>query len=53
MMSQGTTVLFVSHSIEQVKLVCKKVVWLEHGKLKIYGDALEICEQYEHMYGGR
>ena len=53
MMSQGTTVLFVSHSIEQVKLVCKKVVWLEHGKLKTYGDALEICEQYENMYGGR
>ena len=53
MMSQGTTVLFVSHSIEQVKLVCKKVVWLEHGKLKAYGDALEICEQYENMYGGR
>lgn len=53
MMSQGTTVLFVSHSIEQVKLVCKKVVWLEHGNLKAYGDAMEICEQYENMYGGK
>lgn len=52
MMKQGTTVLFVSHSIEQVKLVCRKVVWLERGKLRAYGDTLEICEQYEEMYGG-
>ncbi len=53
MMSRGTTVLFVSHSIDQVKLVCNKVVWLEHGKLKAYGDTMEICEQYEELYGGR
>lgn len=53
MMSHGTTVLFVSHSIDQVKLVCNKVVWLEHGKLKAHGDAMEICEQYEKLYGGR
>lgn len=53
MMRQGTTVLFVSHSIEQVKLVCNKAVWLEHGKLRAYGDTMEICEQYEELYGGR
>ena len=53
MMNHGTTVLFVSHSIDQVKLVCNKVVWLEHGKLKAYGDTMEICEQYDALYGGR
>lgn len=53
MMRMGTTVLFVSHSIEQVKMVCEKVVWLEHGKLKAYGDAKEICAQYEELYGGK
>ena len=31
MKDQGTTILFVSHSIEQVKKICNKVVWLDHG----------------------
>ncbi|CDD63908.1 putative uncharacterized protein [Firmicutes bacterium CAG:882] len=53
MMRMGTTVLFVSHSIEQVKMVCGKVVWLEHGKLRAYGDTKEICAQYEELYGGK
>ena len=53
MMRMGTTVLFVSHSIEQVKMVCGKVVWLEHGKLRAYGDTEEICAQYEELYGGK
>lgn len=53
MMRMGTTVLFVSHSIEQVRMVCEKVVWLEHGKLRAYGDTEEICVQYEELYGGK
>lgn len=44
---QGTTILFVSHSIEQVKKICNKVVWLDHGVLKMFGDAQEICSIYE------
>ena len=43
----GTTILFVSHSIEQVKKICNKVVWLDHGVLKMFGDAQEICSIYE------
>lgn len=46
MMDQGTTILFVSHSIEQVKSLCNKIVWLEKGHLKMFGDAEEICDQY-------
>ena len=53
MMRMGTTVLFVSHSIEQVKMVCGKVVWLQHGKLRAYGDTEEICALYEELYGGK
>ena len=51
MMEKGTTVLFVSHSIEQVEMVCNKVVWLEHGKLKMQGNTDEICEIYKGIYG--
>ena len=47
MKDQGTTILFVSHSIEQVKKICNKVVWLDHGVLKMFGDAEEICGVYE------
>lgn len=47
MMDQGTTMLFVSHSIEQVQQICNKIVWLEHGHLKRFGDAREICEEYK------
>lgn len=49
MMEQGATILFVSHSIQQVKGICNKVVWLEHGVMKRFGDALEICEEYSQI----
>ncbi len=47
MKQAGTTILFVSHSIEQVKKVCAKVVWLEKGHLKMQGEAKEICDIYK------
>lgn len=50
MMEQGTTILFVSHSIEQVKSICNKIVWLEKGNLKRFGNALEICKEYSKCY---
>ena len=46
MKDQGTTILFVSHSIQQVKSICNKIVWLDHGHLKRYGDADVVCEEY-------
>lgn len=50
MMESGTTILFVSHSIEQVKSICNKIVWLEKGKLKRFGSTEEICEEYSKCY---
>lgn len=47
MMEKNTTVLFVSHSIEQVEDICSKVVWLEAGRMKMQGDAKEICGVYK------
>lgn len=49
MMDLGTTILFVSHSIQQVKDICNKVVWLDHGVMKRFGNSLEICEEYSNM----
>ena len=49
MMADGTTILFVSHSIEQVKSICNKIVWLDHGDMKRVGDAEEICQEYGQL----
>ena len=46
MMGNGTTVIFVSHSVAQVEEICNKAVWLEKGKIKKIGNAKEICEEY-------
>ena len=46
LMGGGTTVLFVSHSIEQIREMCSRVVWLEKGHLKLAGMAEEICDAY-------
>lgn len=48
MMKDGTTVLFVSHSIEQVEEICNKVVWLKSGQIHMKGDSKEICEIYRN-----
>ena len=47
MRDQGTTILFVSHNLNQVKDVCNKIVWLEKGNLRMQGDADEVCKVYE------
>ena len=48
LMGGGTTVLFVSHSIDQIREMCSRVVWLERGEIKMSGEAAEVCEAYEH-----
>ena len=45
----GTTLLFVSHSIEQVERVCNKAIWIEKGHLRMHGDVNEVCEAYRQL----
>lgn len=46
LMGGGTTVLFVSHSLEQIREMCKRVVWLEHGRVRMIGATGEVCDAY-------
>ena len=46
LMGGGTTVLFVSHSIEQIREMCNRVVWLEQGRVQADGEAEEVCDKY-------
>ncbi len=50
MINGGTTVLFVSHSIEQIKKLCDTVVWIEHGVVQKIGGK-EVCEDYKKSLG--
>lgn len=42
----GTTLLFVSHSIDQVERVCDKALWLDHGVTRQIGEVHEVCDAY-------
>lgn len=48
----GTTVLYVSHSLESIKDICDRVVWLEHGKVIDIGPADEVCDAYYYKQMG-
>ena len=47
LMSGGTTVLFVSHSLDQIREMCDRVLWIEHGEMQMLGEAREVCDMYE------
>lgn len=44
--SDGATILFVSHSLEQVKRFCQTAVWLEGGRVKLRGDASFVADRF-------
>ena len=46
LMKKGSTVIFVSHSIDQIEQICDRVIWLEKGKIKKIGKSEEICQEY-------
>ncbi|QYA48891.1 teichoic acids export ABC transporter ATP-binding subunit TagH [Nosocomiicoccus ampullae] len=45
--AQGKTMIFVSHSLGQMKQFCDKILWLEFGRVKAYGEADEVLGMYE------
>ncbi len=51
MMKGGTTVLIVSHSIDQIERLCSRVVWIDRGRLVADGGTLDICEKYKKAGG--
>ena len=46
MIKGGTTVLYVSHSLNSIKELCDRVIWLEHGKIVEIGETKQICKKY-------
>ena len=42
----GTTIVIVSHSMDQIRSICDRVIWLDNGKIKSDGDAYQVCDDY-------
>lgn len=45
----GKVTILVSHSIPQIRRMCNKVLWLDHGKQIAFGDTNELCDKYEEF----
>lgn len=45
----GTTILFVSHSLNEVRRLCDRVLWLDHGILKRSGDPESVIKEYQRQ----
>ena len=50
LMGGGTTVLFVSHSLEQIQEMCNRVVWLDEHKVRMVGEASQVCQAYREYW---
>ena len=48
--SSDVTVLFVSHSIEQVERICDRAIWIEKGDLRMDGPVKDVCEAYRNQF---
>lgn len=46
LMTGGATVLFVSHSLQQIRDMCHRVLWLDNGRVKMVGVADVVCSAY-------
>src|SRR5699024_5486396 len=46
---EGKTMIFVSHSLGQMKQFCEKILWLEYGEVKDFGTVDEILPNYEYF----
>ena len=47
LMESNTTVLLVSHSINEVRNICDKAIWIEKGRIRAVGEVNAICDQYQ------
>lgn len=46
LLSGGTTLLFVSHNIQQVRNLCDHAIWLDHGVVRMIGEVNQVCDAY-------
>jgi len=52
LMQGGTTVLMVSHNLDQIREMCTRVMWLDHGRIRMDGETQEVCDAYHAALSG-
>ncbi len=50
---RGGTLIFCSHNLYQVKKLCRRALWLDHGQVQQAGPAAEVCDAYVDRSRGR
>lgn len=50
--AKGTTILFVSHDLSTLQLICDRAVWLEKGQVKAVGDPVAVTQDYHAAAAG-
>lgn len=48
MLESGTTLILVSHNIDDIKRLCDHAVWIDHGNVVMAGEVNEVCDKYIH-----
>ena len=49
LMAGGTTVVLVSHSIDEIESLCNRVLWIEKSKVRMLGETKEVCDAYKNL----
>jgi ABC-type polysaccharide/polyol phosphate transport system ATPase subunit len=47
----GATILFVSHNMSSIEMMCHRVAWIDHGQVKAVGDVTEVIDAYRQSQG--
>ena len=47
MINGGATVVFVSHSMQEIQKICTKLLWIDHGEMKMIGGVQEVLREYD------
>jgi lipopolysaccharide transport system ATP-binding protein len=50
---RGGTLIFCSHNLYQVRKLCRRAIWLDHGRTELLGSAAEVCDAYVDRSRGR
>lgn len=53
MINGGATVVFVSHSMAQIRKICTKLMWIDHGEMKMLGGVDEVLKEYDKFNESR
>jgi ABC-type polysaccharide/polyol phosphate transport system ATPase subunit len=43
---RGTSILFVSHDLSTIQIICDRVIWMKDGCLRAIGDPISVCQEY-------